>query len=127
MRAYTEIADLEHFVLEESWVLAIEASPGHLVLRVDLVLDKDHPDLEPAAAGETHYSRPGLMVFDDVADLSWTNQPSRPAVDANGEEDWGHIDSMLWDKNHYEFSGDFGRLSISAGEVRCRLETVAPV
>jgi hypothetical protein len=121
MRAYTEIPELEHFVLEESWVLDISSSPGGLTIRIDLVFDKDHPELKPAPAGDVYYTRQGVLSFDGARRLEWTDQGTHPSRDASGEGDYGHIDSMLWEDDQYELNGDFGTIRLSASRVHIEL------
>ncbi len=121
MRAYTEIPELEHFVLEESWVLDISSTPGGLTIRIDLVFDKDHPELKPAPAGDVYYTRQSLLRFDGVRRLEWMDQGARPSRDASGEVDYGHIDSMLWEDDQYELEGDFGTIRLSASRVHIEL------
>jgi hypothetical protein len=46
--AYHEVfAGLGHVVLEESWVLAVDASLTQLTMVLDLVLTPEHPDYHP--------------------------------------------------------------------------------
>ena len=121
MRAYTEILELEHFVLEESWVLDISSTPGGLTIRIDLVLDKDHPELKPAPAGDVYYTRQGVLSFDGVRRLEWIDQGARPSRDASGEVDFGNIDSMLSEDDQYELEGDFGTIRLTASRVHLEL------
>jgi hypothetical protein len=44
MRPYTEIEALRDLVIEESYVLAITATPGQVQFELDLVLTPRHPD-----------------------------------------------------------------------------------
>jgi hypothetical protein len=111
---YTELAALQHFVLEETWVLGIVATPGVLRFEVDFTFAKDHPELLPPRDGETNYGRLGVLSFSGVSTLSWTDQGHRPATDARGELDWGAIDSLSWTENSFELVGDFGRIRVDA-------------
>jgi hypothetical protein len=126
MRVYTEIPELAHFVLEESWVLDICSTPGALTIRIDLVFDKDHPELKPAPAGDVYYTRQGVLRFDGVRCLEWTDQSQRPSRDASGEVDYGHVDSMLWENDQYELTGDFGTVRLSASRVHLQLVGANP-
>jgi hypothetical protein len=118
---YTEIPQIEHFVLEESWVLDIAASPGRLVIRIELVFDKDHPDLKPAPVGDVYYTREGILSFEGVSRLEWIDQGARPSLDATGELDYGNIDSMSWEDERYELEGDFGTIILTASQLHLEL------
>jgi hypothetical protein len=38
--------------------------------------------------------------------------PRPPATDATGDEDWGHIDTFVWQDGRYELTGDWGHVVI---------------
>ena len=114
---YTEIPGLEHFVLEESFVLSITESPGRVQLEVDLVFAKDHPELLPARPDEWAYFRTGLITFDGVTEFSWENRTA-PAREPDGTTSWGSIDTFIQDGDVYLLEGDPGNLRIVAGTVR---------
>lgn len=122
MHDYTSLAGLEHFVLEASWVLGVAASPCRVMVRVDLVLDQEHPLFEPPQAGHLHHYRKGLLNFELVTDLTWTNQRPPRGTDATGVADYGHIDWMRWDGDIYELSGEFGHLRVVSRSFACVLE-----
>lgn len=114
MSDYVEIPQLADFVLEESWVVGVVARPGTLDIRLDLVFAETHPGLRRPRSGEQFYSLPGQIRFRGVTSLSWTDQGMQPATDANGEMDWGHIDSLTFDGSQYELIGGFGAISLNA-------------
>jgi len=114
---YTEIPGLEHFVLEESYVLSITEAPGSVQIELDLVLAKDHPDLLPARAGEWAYFRTGVITFDGVTEFSWENRTA-PAEDSDGTFSWSGIDSFTEDGDVYLLGGDPGDIRIVAEAVR---------
>jgi hypothetical protein len=125
MRDYSESVELQHFVLEESWVLGIAATPGQLEFEMNLVFAKDHPDLRPPRDGEVFYSRTGVLRFRGVTDLVWRGQGKPPATDATGEQDWGAIDSMHYEGNEYLLGGDWGTLTVKANSIEAELTGAA--
>lgn len=114
VRDYTELPALTHFVLEESWVREVQASPGVIVFKVDLTFAASHPEVRPSRAGEMHYGREGEIRFTGVSTLSWMEQGVEPAIDANNETDWGAIDTFTWNGTTYNLSGDFGDIRVEA-------------
>jgi len=121
MRPYHELAPLRGLLLEESYVLGIIALPGEVTFKLDLVLTADHPDYGPPAAGDQFCFRSALMTFKGVSRLLWSSSGSHPAVDASGEEDYGHVDSFEWDEVGHVLEGDWGRIEIICSTIEVQL------
>jgi len=113
--AYRELPGLEDVYLEDSWVLKIEVDANCLSITLDLVLLKSHPEYSILAIGEQYCYRKGKMVFSNVCELGWREKASRPAIDANGEIDFGSIDSFEYEDGRYAISGEFGQIDMVAG------------
>jgi hypothetical protein len=120
MRPYTELPAVQHFVLEESWVVAIEAYPGRLAVTVDFVYAFDHPEILPPRTGELYYGRVGLMEFTGVRSLNWCGQGAPPAREPDGSVSWD-VDGMTWAGTNYELSGDFGIIHVDAEAIVVRM------
>jgi hypothetical protein len=121
MQDYTELESLRHFVLEESWVLGVVASPGLVELTVDFTFAGSHPDLLPPRAGDANYTRVGVVRFEGVSSLVWTGQGVPPATDSTGEKDWGAIDSLKCDGSQFWLEGDWGAMHVACGAVSVEL------
>lgn len=117
MRKYEELPTIGAFLLEESYVLDIDARPGAMSMEVDLVLTPEHPDYEEPRADEQFCYRRGRISFSDVKALSWGGQGMPPAVDATGERDYGNIDRFEWARGRYLLEGSFGLLEVDASGV----------
>lgn len=126
MQSYIELDSLTHYVLEESWVLDIEARPANLVMRLEFVVTEEHPAFGPWGPDEWTCFRSGTLRFAGVTSLLWTDQGSPPARDASGEIDYGHIDVFTWKPGEYHFSGDFGSMEVHANDVQVELDVDAP-
>ncbi|GAA5189547.1 hypothetical protein GCM10023346_04390 [Arthrobacter gyeryongensis] len=122
MGKYFEHEVLRGFYLEDSWVLDINASRGQLVITAEFVLTEEHPSYAPARPGEQYCYRKGVLVFDGVADLTWTGQlSSRPSRDPDGSVDYGNIDSLIIEGDHYTVEGDLGKIDLHAASIRVAL------
>lgn len=110
--------DLREIVLEDSYVLGICATPGCLRIEGEFVLTPEHPLYAPPSADENACYARGHITFAGVRRLVWENQGAPPAVDANGELDYGHIDHLRRDSDMFELEGDWGRICVSAPSVR---------
>lgn len=107
--------------MEESYVLDIKAEPGTVTFDMEFVLTPNHPAYSPPRPSEIGCFRRGTLRLVGVRQLTWTEQRRRPAVDASGEEDWGHVDSFEWDEIRFVFAGDFGSLDAEADTVEAAL------
>ncbi|MFB2597474.1 hypothetical protein ACEXQE_06765 [Herbiconiux sp. P17] len=114
MSNYVTLPAVEHFVLEESWVAGIAVRPGIVEFEVDLAYAADHPELHPPREGEYAYFRRGTIRFTGVSSVTWKGMDVRPATDAAGMKDWGHIDTFDWIGTTFELEGDFGAIEIEA-------------
>lgn len=118
MRAdYRSLPGFEEVQLEGSYVLGIEARPGELVLRLDLLLEPGHPDFGPPLGSDRACFRPALLCFDAVRGLTWTGQGSPPARDTSGEIDYGAIDEFTWTAGEFTLVGDWGRIQVDSSHV----------
>lgn len=122
LKPYTELPGFEELVLEESYVLSIQANPSRVTFDVDLVLAPRHPSTrrrhQPSA---TDCFRTGCIRFSGVRRLVWEGQGAPPATDATDEPDYGHIDSFAWEDGTFLLDGDWGRMELSAAAVEVEI------
>jgi hypothetical protein len=121
MRPYTDLRDLGEIVLEESYVLGLKAEPGEITLEMDFVLTPKHPAYVTPPPSESECFRRGTLRFARVRRLTWVGQGAPPAVDASGEQDYGHVDSFEWEEAQFVICGDWGRLDVEADGVHVSL------
>lgn len=123
MKSYADIEGFSLYYLEDSYVLAIAATPGHLAIDLEVVLTPQHPQYSAYHPGEQHCYQHGRLLFDGVTELQWTGQNRPPARDLSGESDYGNIDSWrLGDENRHILSGDFGTIKLTASSVKLLLD-----
>ncbi len=123
MTAYTSHPQLSGFLLEESYVLDIQAGPSSVRFALDLVLTPEHPEYSDPASGEQYCYRRGRIEFLGVRRLRWTAQGAPPARDVSGELDYGNIDFFSYSDSGYELEGSWGRMELQADAVRALLES----
>lgn len=121
LKPYTDLPGFEAVVLEESFVLGIQATPGAVIFDVDLVLTPDHPAYTPPPSNERECFHVGRVRFVEVRRVVWEEQGAAPATDASGEIDFGHIDSLVWDNNIFRLEGDWGRMEVSAARAEVEI------
>lgn len=126
MRTYQDIPSLAAILLEESYVLDIEAHPSSVEFMVDFVLTQKHSEYRPPNPGESYCYRRGWIRFSGVTRCLWSNQGAPPATDATGEVDFGNIDSFEWDRSGYSLEGDWGRMELIAKQIGVRLGESSP-
>ncbi|MHB8060036.1 MAG: hypothetical protein ACYDHO_04305 [Gaiellaceae bacterium] len=122
LKPYIELEDFSSYYLEDSWVLGVEAHPGSLEFRLDLVLTPEHAAYAAPRPGEVYCYRHGRLRFLDVKRLIWDDQGAPPAIDASGELDYGNIDSFEWEDGRFILEGGWGKVEIQAGTVQIELE-----
>jgi hypothetical protein len=117
MEDYTSLEPLAEIYLEDSWILAIEARPGSLTFKIDMVLTERHPLYHPRLPGEQYSYWVGTLEFSGVTELTWTNQDAQPSLDANGTLDYGNIDVMTFEGDRYQLEGSWGEMVVVAKAV----------
>ncbi len=122
MKPYTDIEGLQDIVLEESYVLAITATPGEVVFKVDFVLAPDHPRYQPKRPDEFACFRRGELRFQAVKILYWTGQGRPPSKDPDGEIDYDHIENFEWEPSCYQLHGDWGYMEVTGGDVQVTID-----
>ncbi|MDT3399859.1 hypothetical protein RKE29_25025 [Streptomyces sp. B1866] len=111
---YTNLPGFRGVYLEDSFVTDIEARPGRLSFRLDLVLTPEHPTYLPPRPGEQHCYREAVIEFTDVRRLVWAGQGTPPATDSSGTHDYGGADSFVATGNVYRIEGDWGEIEIES-------------
>ncbi|MGO4249495.1 hypothetical protein AB4Y87_19955 [Paenarthrobacter sp. RAF54_2] len=113
---------LSDLYLDDSYVLDIQASRGRLAITMEFALAPERPPYSPALPGEQYCYRKGVLVFEGVTELNWTGQlTSRPSRDPDGSIDYGNIDALVIDGNHYTVEGGMGRINLQAAAIRVAL------
>ena len=119
VKYFQTFSDLAGVCLEESWVLEVAPSDDTLALRVEAVLTPEHPLYEAPKPGELScYRRAWLSIrSEDPIDVRLSG--ARPAVDATGERDLGHVDGFAPNPmgNGWELEGDWGEAVVRGPEV----------
>ena len=111
---YAQLDGFANVYLEDSFVLEIKATPGLLVLEVELVLTPQHPAYHPPAPGEQHCYARARIEFPNVRNLMWADQGTPPAVDASGAKDFGGIDALFWNGSVFHVEGDWGAIDVAS-------------
>ncbi|MFF4358473.1 hypothetical protein [Streptomyces sp. NPDC001604] len=118
---YAQLDGFANFYLEDSFVLEVKATPGSLVLEVELVLTPQHPAYHPPAPGEQHCYARATIEFPKVRNLMWADQGTPPAVDASGAKDFGGIDALFWNGSVFHVEGDWGAIDVASAPPVVRL------
>lgn len=114
------VRQLEHILLDESFVLGIRAQPGTLEFDVDFALLPDHESYQAPRADELYCYLRGRVVLVGVRSLTWRRQGLKPAVDASGEADFGTIDRFEADNTMrtWNIDGDWGAIRAEADGIK---------
>jgi hypothetical protein len=113
-RDYTSLAGLEEIYLEDSWVLGVHVSPTAVTFDIDFVLTERHPEYRQPRVDEQHCYRRGKLVFRKASKVNWVDRGHPPATDANGEIDYGNIDTFVYEGPEYSLTGGWGAMDLVA-------------
>ncbi|MDP9026589.1 MAG: hypothetical protein M3N46_03410 [Actinomycetota bacterium] len=80
MQNYTLIPSLSEVLLEQSWVLGIEARPGTLTFTLDMVLTDKHSRYHSPRPGDQFCYLTGTVKFVGATALTWLNQGGQGAA-----------------------------------------------
>ena len=110
---YSEFGELEHVLLEESWVLQIAPSEHQVGFRLEAVLLPGHPAYTEAKPGETYGYRSGWLNIASSEAISIELSGAPPAVDASGTTDLGNIDRFAATSGDmWVLEGSWGRVTV---------------
>jgi hypothetical protein len=116
------LSDLQHVALDGSYVLGVTATPGSVVIAMELLLLPTHRlYCTPAQSERACFSRAELQ-FSQVKQLLWKWEPIQPASDATGEIDFGHVERFERVGDVVHIDGEFGALEIKFERIELRFE-----
>lgn len=114
------------YYFEDSYVLGIVERGDAIEFKLELVLTPSHPNYQPPKKNEQHCYKKGSLVFCGVDCARWERRSERVFVDAQGDKDFGNIDSFLiFPAGRYELEGDWGAVEIRAESASVTLESSA--
>lgn len=116
---WTEMPEFSEIDLSESYVLGWNISHDSVEFQVEAVLCQGHPMYHEPKPNEWACFHPGQLVFREVQSLVGLPDQSkvRPSIDASGEHDYGHIDTLSRVGNEFWLSGDFGDVTFTAKDI----------
>ena len=112
MSRYYEWDKFKNIYLEDSFVLRIEESEKEISFTVEAVLTEEHPRYSPPREAEQYCYKRARIVFKGLKNIKWLERNSKPFTDADGNEDYGNIDSFELSSEGYHLLGDWGDVII---------------
>lgn len=106
-------------------MLDVQATDHDCTCRLDLVLTPERTAFHPPSPGEQHCYAPATLRIIASDALSFQPGQGRPARDASGELDRGHIDSFVpvdWEgRDAWLLTGEWGELLVATPEIAITL------
>lgn len=116
-------ADLSEVVLEKSCVLEVAPAAPGLALRLEAVLTARHPSYAQPPPDEAHCFRAGWLTITSLRAAEVRLSGARPAVDATGTPDLGHIDRLAEAAEGIgELDGDWDWARVDRPQIRLKLD-----
>jgi hypothetical protein len=75
-------------------------------------MTEQHPRYTPPRPDEHYSYRRVAIVFSELRSVDWIERSMKPITDADGETDYGNIDSFTLDRDQYEITGEWGHVII---------------
>lgn len=123
-----KIPSLENIDLWESYVLGWEIKGDSLFINIDAYLFPEHPSYTKPLENEWACFVSASLIFKNVRELEGYDllRKDNPAIDANGEKDYGHIEEFKYTVlGQYIFTIEYaGELSFNAAGVSLELDNV---
>ena len=113
---YETDSRFEAYYLEDSYVLGLEENePSRLGFSLLLALTPKHPLYVRPSPAEQHCYRNGVLAFEGVTAIDWTDRHFRPISDKAGAIDYGNIDAFeINPRGSYVVKGEWGRVTLKA-------------
>lgn len=108
---------LKYIYLEDSWVLGINQDEKSISFEVEFVLTKSHELYSEPKKNEQYCYKKGQLILSECSVISLKPSGHPPSTDANGEKDFGNIDTFTKQDGKVELSGDWGNLLAKCNEV----------
>ena len=113
---YSKIPALEYLYFEDSYVLGISSTEDTIEFKMEFVLLQDHPMYFDPLPGEQYCYKRGGLKFANVRNVREFLRTNVRTIDANGEVDFGNIDSFVSQNQRYVLEGEWGKLDIESDE-----------
>ncbi len=99
----------------------MDVAPGAhgVAIRLEVALTPGALAIWSAEAGEQHCYRMGWLSVRGEGVIDVRLSGNRPAIDATGERDFGHVDTFVFNstEGHWELAGDWGVAAVRTPEV----------
>lgn len=102
-------AALKNIYLEDSWVLGVFERSDRISFEMDFVLTEQHEKFSQPNSNEKYCYERGFMHLNDCSKITFEKK-MQSSTDANGEKDFGNIDTFFETSGSIELNGDWGKL-----------------
>lgn len=114
---YYNIPDLENTYLEDSFVLKVIENKRELIFYLDVVLTEEHPFYFLPKVDEPYCYKKAQLIFSNCYKIDWIKKTFTVSIDANGEIDYGNIDTFTYANNNYHLIGSWGEVKVECDRV----------
>ncbi|WP_298331829.1 hypothetical protein [Asticcacaulis sp.] len=120
MKPYFEAcAALQSLYLEDSYVIGIAEQDPDLIFLLDAVLTENHPAYQAPSSGIYYCFKRLALRFEDISTVAWKALCLKEALttDADGEVDYGNIDTLLLTDNTAYIEGSWGEVELTFSRI----------
>ena len=111
--------------LSDSFVISWSQKKNDLIFNIEASIWPDSKYYEEPKTDEYTCYRPAQLTFTNTKKITGLLKMKQvaPSTDANGEKDYGNIDTLEIINGNYLIIGDFGQVSISGGELQFEIQS----
>ena len=115
---------LENIYLEDSYVLNISKEKDSVVFEMEFVLTHKHSLYRPAKKNEKYCYRHGRLQFSECSMVRLQRSNCPPSTDANGDIDFGNVDSFVKTNEKVSLNGCWGVLEADCAKVSVEFDNI---
>lgn len=121
---YYDMPGFEYVYLEDSYVLDIEIRYRIVKFYLEIVLTSEHKFYRPPNENEQYCYKKGIIIFEKVSNIVWSDITGIPGTDADNSIDYGNIDNFILQDGLYVLDGSWGNMKIVAQSVKILYDVV---
>jgi hypothetical protein len=119
---YTSDSRFDGLYLEDSFFIEFRHTGNAISLGLEFHLTKEHPSWSPPLEGEWGCYKRGWMHFAGVTKVKLAPSNSIPAIDADGEHDFGTLDVVKIEGSDFLIESSWGVIQMAATKVQIEFE-----
>jgi hypothetical protein len=121
MQPYEKRDELKNFYLEDSFVLGFTTDKNRLVIFLEAILLDSHESYTPHQLDELGRCWSTIaLIFNGLSEFYVEKETYQVGFDKRNLPDFGSIDALTFNGNHYKVIGDWGVMRFIAESIEIK-------